>query len=117
MSQYFKESEFDCKCGCGLNNISPELVAQLDEARGLYKKPMVIESGSRCPAHNKAVGGKRTSAHRKGEAADIRCATDSDRYRLTNIFYLLGFKRVGKGKNFIHVDISKTLPQDVEWLY
>ena len=117
MSRYFEESEFACRCGCGLNNISPDLVALLDEARGLYKKPMVIESGSRCPARNKAEGGKRTSAHLKGLAADIRCRADGDRYKLTNIFYLLGLKRVGKGKGFIHVDISKTLPQDVEWLY
>lgn len=115
--KHFTLDEFDCKCGCGLNNISPDLVTKLDEARGMYGKPMKIESGSRCPAWNKHEGGKRSSAHLKGLAADIRCRTDRDRYKLRNIFYVLGFKRIGTGKTFLHVDISPTLPQDVEWLY
>jgi len=115
--KHFTPDEFVCKCGCGKNNILPDLVTKLDEARDLYKKSMVIESGSRCPAHNKAVGGKQNSAHLSGLAADIRCRTDRDRYQLKNIFYILGFKRIGTGKTFIHVDISTTLPQNVEWLY
>jgi uncharacterized protein YcbK (DUF882 family) len=117
MSRYFRESEFDCRCGCGLNNISPDLVALLDEARGLYKKPMVIESGSRCTARNKAEGGKRTSAHLKGLAADIRCKFPRDRFRLVNILLILGFKRVGIGAGFVHADIYGGADQEVMWLY
>lgn len=115
--KYFKESEFACKCGCGRNNISHALVDKLDEAREMSGKTMVIESGSRCPAHNKAEGGKRNSAHLKGLAADVRCTTSRDRFRLLNIFYILGFKRIGLGKTFLHVDISKELPQEQAWHY
>lgn len=115
--RYFAESEFACKCGCGLNNISPALVDKLDEARGMYGKAMKVVSGARCPAHNKAEGGKRTSAHLKGLAADIRCLTSGDRFKLLNILLILGFKRIGIGKTFLHVDISDTLPQEVTWLY
>ncbi len=32
---------------------------------------MIISSGYRCPALNKAVGGSDTSQHMKGEACDI----------------------------------------------
>lgn len=115
--RYFKESDFACKCGCGRNNISHDLIDKLDEARGMLGKPMVPVSGSRCPAHNKAEGGKRNSAHLKGLAADIRCTNNYDRWRLLNIFFILGFKRIGIAKTFIHVDISEELPPEVTWLY
>jgi len=114
---FFKESEFTCKCGCGLNNISHDLVDKLDEARGMYKKPMTIISGSRCKDHNLAVRGKRASAHLKGLAADIRCTTSQNRWKLLNIFFILGFTRIGLGKTFIHVDISSELPQEQAWHY
>jgi len=115
--KYFKESEFACRCGCGLNNISHALVDKLDEAREMYGKPMKVESGSRCPAWNKHEKGKRNSAHLKGEAADIRCTTSHDRYRLLNIFCILGFNRLGLGKTFLHADISKTNPREQAWYY
>lgn len=31
--KFFKENEFACKCGCGFNNINPQLVLALDMAR------------------------------------------------------------------------------------
>lgn len=115
--KFFTKAEFACKCGCGKNNISPDLITKLDEARDMYHQPMTIESGSRCSAWNKHEGGKRTSAHLKGLAADIRCTAPRDRFRLLNIFYILGFKRIGIGRTFIHVDISKELDPEVTWLY
>lgn len=39
--------------------------------RDALGKPIVINSGYRCPKLNKAVGGASTSAHLTGEAADI----------------------------------------------
>lgn len=45
----------------------------LQPLRGLYNKPMRINSGFRCPELNKAVGGVPTSQHVKGEAADVAC--------------------------------------------
>lgn len=40
-----------------------------------YGKPIVIGSGYRCPALNKAVGGVSNSQHMKGEAADLHIPT------------------------------------------
>ncbi|AQS60252.1 hypothetical protein B0537_14920 [Desulforamulus ferrireducens] len=34
-------------------------------------RPVIITSGYRCPAHNRAVGGARLSQHLYGNAADI----------------------------------------------
>ena len=71
--------EFRCKC-CGSTG-SPQAVANigalvenvLDPAREKLGKPIVVNSGYRCPKHNAAVGGVTNSQHMKGEAADIRC--------------------------------------------
>ena len=43
----------------------------LDPVRRKIGKPIVVNSGFRCPLHNKAVGGATSSQHVKGEAADI----------------------------------------------
>jgi hypothetical protein len=46
-------------------------VEVLETIRTYAKKTMVIHSGYRCPALNKAIGGSTTSQHMKGEAADF----------------------------------------------
>ena len=50
----------------------------LDPLREAWGGPLVINSGYRCEALNRAVGGSATSAHMFGYAADIR-PTDSRR--------------------------------------
>ena len=43
----------------------------LEPLREQVREPVIISSGYRCPALNKAVGGSDTSQHMKGEACDI----------------------------------------------
>jgi zinc D-Ala-D-Ala carboxypeptidase len=43
----------------------------LEQVRTLVGKPVMVSSGYRCPALNKAVGGAPASAHLDGLAADI----------------------------------------------
>ena len=51
-----------------------ELVEKfLDPLRAALGKPIVVTSGYRCPALNRAVGGATSSLHMKGYAADIYC--------------------------------------------
>jgi len=45
----------------------------LEAVRALVGKPIAVSSGYRAPLVNKAVGGKPTSQHTRGEAADITC--------------------------------------------
>lgn len=44
----------------------------LDPLRELYGKPIIVNSGYRCPKLNKAVGGAKNSQHTLGQASDIR---------------------------------------------
>lgn len=45
----------------------------LQPLRTAWGKPLVINSGYRCPELNRAVGGVSDSQHVKGEAADVAC--------------------------------------------
>ena len=67
----------------GINNTPPvgDLVnlqttaMRLDAVRKLLGKPILISSGYRSPALNKAVGGAATSTHLTGQAVDFTCPT------------------------------------------
>lgn len=125
MSRNFDRSEFACKCGCGEDNVSIDLVDQLQRLRNALRIPLVIHSGVRCAAYNKQVGGAPDSAHvptrdRPGEAADIRCIASRTRWRmLRTIFGWMLFNRIGIGENFIHVDVAGAPEKDLEviWHY
>ncbi len=75
LSEHFSLSEF-IKPGV---KVSPqiilnltELCAKLEKVRVILgNRQMIITSGYRTPAHNKAVGGAPNSYHVKGRAADF----------------------------------------------
>ena len=116
MFDYFKIEEFACSC-CGKNEIDPQFVKKLDDARRLAKIPFIITSGYRCEKHNKEVGGKPNSAHTKGYAADIHCTTSNNRYKILHSLIKAGFNRIGIADDFIHCDNDPSLPQYVIWTY
>ena len=117
MSRYFTKSEFACKCGCGRNSISSDLITLLDAAREEADTAFVITSGYRCPAHNKAVGGSPSSSHIKGLAVDIKADNSANRMKIINGLTNAGFKRIGIHHRFIHVDIDTDKPQELMWVY
>jgi len=49
------------------------LAAVLQEVRDMLGHPMLVSSGYRSPALNRAVGGSPTSDHVRGLAADFTC--------------------------------------------
>jgi len=111
----FKESDFSCKCGCGLNNISSDLIYRLNIARLIAGVYFIINSACRCKKHNKLVGGSLTSSHLLGLAVDIAIKSPNDRFIIVNSLLSAGFTRIGVYKNFIHVDLDITKPQNVIW--
>ena len=118
MIKYFNYKEFDSpdEPGSG-KNMSDELLHMLDATRKKFGKPIKINSGYRSEAHNRKVGGTSGSSHLKGLAVDIACDGSVNRFELCNILLEVGFKRIGIGKYFIHVDIDKDKSQHVMWLY
>ena len=111
LSPHFAESEFHCKCGAStcpllpLGGIDYDLVGALERIRKYYGgQPITINSGYRCPDHNKAVGGASGSRHTYGDAADfvvsgidpLAVYADIDPYHHNG-----GLGRYG---NFTHID-------------
>ena len=68
----FKVREFRCRDGSDAIMIDQTLVVLLQAIREHFGKAVVITSGYRTAAHNKAVGGAAYSQHLYGRAADIR---------------------------------------------
>ena len=54
-----------------INNLTALVDNVLDPLREAWGKPIHVNSGYRCKALNKAVGGVPSSQHMRGEAADI----------------------------------------------
>lgn len=106
--KHFKLSEFECKCGCGKNNINNSLLLKLETARKIANFPFIITSGSRCYVHNNNVGGLPNSQHIKGNAVDIKYITDKQLFRLIRGLIKAGFKRIliYPKSQFVHVDIG-----------
>lgn len=71
LSANFSRNEFACRDGCGLSSVSDRLVDVLEGIRAITGRPLIIVSGCRCPARNKAVGGASKSRHLHCDAADI----------------------------------------------
>jgi uncharacterized protein YcbK (DUF882 family) len=114
---HFEDYEFECKCGCGLNNMDPGFLVRLDYARRLAGVTFHINSGCRCKTHNKNVGGSDTSSHLKGLAVDIQALTSQGRYRVLASLLSVGFKRIGIHSKFIHVDRDPDKALEVIWVY
>ena len=75
LSEHFKASEFRCKCGKAHDfSVNEELIQKLEQLRAALEcSSITVSSGFRCPAHDKAVGGKGNGQHTLGRAADICC--------------------------------------------
>ena len=117
LTKNFNLSEFRCRCGCGAEDISMELVTDPQSVRNVYMKPIVINSGVRCEAHNEKVKGYLDSEHLVGEAVDIGYSKSKDRFQLVSLLLERGFRRIGIHENFIHAGIGKLKTQDVIWVY
>jgi len=80
----------------------------LDPIRQVYGKPITVSSGYRNYLLNQLVGGKDTSQHLKGEAADIVGNNEKETRRIFEIakqgnYDQLLFERDKKGNVWVHI--------------
>lgn len=109
----FKIDEFACK-HCGQVHMDACFLAQIDNARDFAGVPFSVNSGYRCPDHNKAVGSTSRN-HTSGKAADIAVNDGPTRLKIVMALIRAGFRRIGVAKTFIHADSM----DDIEsmWFY
>ncbi|SHI09889.1 Peptidase M15 [Pantoea sesami] len=106
LSKNFSRSEFACRCGCGFDDISSELIVVLEGVRLHFGSPVKITSGCRCEKHNASVGGAPKSQHVQGIAADIVVAGISSD-RVADYLELQFPERYGVGRysRWTHIDV------------
>lgn len=117
--KWFKPGEFtNAQKTHTVAELNPEFVTLLDNIREECKFALRIDSGYRTQTENDALADSVSdSAHVQRIAADIYCADSRKRQVLYDVARKNGINRIGIGKNFLHLDISKTLPQNVTWVY
>ena len=83
LAEHFTSAEFACRCGCGYGNgpgdVDPLLLNLLEALRAMCGRPILVNSGCRCIAHDLKVGQTQTASgargrpsfHVLGRAADI----------------------------------------------
>lgn len=84
------------------------LANYLQGIRNVYGKAIHINSGFRCEALNKAVGGAKNSQHLTGEAADLTTGSKIENKRLFEIIRKYGgFDQLIDECDFAWVHISR----------
>ncbi len=99
------------------DSISLELLHVLAALESELDAELEYNSGYRCEECNKAAKGSANSAHLRGLAVDISCSNSHFRFLIYDAARLLGVERLGPAKGFIHLDVDKSLPREVMWLY
>lgn len=90
-------------------NVAALVDTVLDPLREAWGKPIIVNSGYRCAALNKAVGGVPTSMHLTGHAADVTTGNSVDNrrlYQLAQDLHLPCFELIGKKYDFGWLHIS-----------
>jgi uncharacterized protein YcbK (DUF882 family) len=117
----FKAREFDCPCDhCSQTFIDDELVLKLQEMRDMLAFPIKITSGYRCDHHQEELRemgfetARGRSEHQEGKAADIKTGHHLG-VELEEAARAVGFKAVGVGKAWVHVDLRDD--KERRWTY
>ena len=103
-SEYFDRSEFACTCGCGFDTVDYELLRCLEYIREHFDKPVIVDSGCRCPAYNSRIpNSSPNSQHLLGRAADIRVA-GIEPSLVQELAEQMEVGGLGKYNTFTHID-------------
>lgn len=117
MLRYFIEEEFTkARPSCTLSDMNDSFMNRLDEARHIAGVPFVVTSAYRSKQYEIAKGRTGTSSHCLGLAIDIACSSNFNRLAILDALLKVGFRRIGIGKTFIHVDYDSSKNAAI-WLY
>lgn len=80
----------------------------LDPIRRMWGKPIIVNSGYRCPKLNAEIGGSATSQHMKGEAADITAGDPTKNKELFDMIAqsAIPFDQLIDEKNYRWIHVS-----------
>lgn len=114
LTPHFSSSEMRCPC-CNHQVMDVEFMLVLEHTRKMFKRPMKVNSGYRCPIYNASLkGASKHSQHMAGKAADISCSSPRDKYELIRCALAAGITGIGIYDSFVHLDTRADTP--VLWL-
>jgi hypothetical protein len=98
-----------------------KLAFKLEEVRNVLGHPIHINSGYRSPKVNKAIGGKPTSLHQYGYAADITCRGYGPPEQVCKAIINSGIRfdqlilefPTPDGGGWVHIGIQKKMRQQI----
>jgi len=99
------------------NQMKPSFLNLLQKAEKMAGFKFNYNSAYRTRAYNIKVGGVSNSAHLYGLAVDIKAASKAIRDKIVWAAKKAGFKRIGIGSNFVHLDSDSSKPQYAAWGY
>lgn len=105
ITKSFASTEFDCQCklpSCTKTLVNIEHVNKLQELRDKWGS-IKINSGFRCPEHNKAIGGEDKSQHMLGNATDIAVPSKTPN-EVQEALLPTWNGGLGRYKTFTHID-------------
>lgn len=115
LSEHFQARELWCRHCCVLK-VAPGLLPALEALRAELCRahgrdvPITVNSGYRCPTHNRRIGGSPNSKHLRGEAADIWAKGVTLRELYEAALQVPAFAKGGIGvypqNGFIHIDVA-----------
>lgn len=106
-ARYFKDAEFrKCTPPCSIEDMDEDFLFVLDNVRKEAGIPLVLNSAYRTPEWDRSKGRSGTGAHTKGLAVDIRCNSNSNRYKILAAAYKCKVNRIGVYKSWIHLDMG-----------
>lgn len=105
LTKNFYRDEFECPC-CQLFKTEREVIEKLQKIRDEVGQALKVSSGTRCLAHNEAVGGAMLSDHVRGLAVDIACNNGQFRRRIVEAG-LKHFPTIGVKKDCVHLSVGK----------
>ncbi len=126
LSDHFALAEFvtsQTAARRGIDNTPPPEVLErlvgtaqaLEAVRSLLGKPLLISSGYRCPALNKAIGGAVGSAHVLGYAADFICPGFGDPLEVCQAIAAsdLKFDQIIEEGTWVHISFDPRMRRQV----
>ena len=103
--RHFTVDEFRCR-HCGSVKLDINLLLKLEELRkSVGNRPITINSGYRCPVHNRKVNGAVNSQHLYGKAADISLKDITMKILAAKVNEVFAKGGVGYYSSFVHVDV------------
>lgn len=91
----------------------------LEPLRNILQRPIILNSGYRCPELNKEIGGQKNSQHLIGEASDIRCGSAMEVLALAQIVkrHGLPFDQMILYESILHLSFKANGQQRHQILY